>query len=89
MNHLRRPALRYYGGKWMLAPWIIQHLPDHKTYVEPFGGVASVLMRKAPSQVEIYNDLNSELVNFFKILRNPYTAKRLVELLQNLLGMWQ
>ncbi len=78
-----RPAFRYYGGKWMLAPWIISHLPKHEVYVEPFGGAASVLVRKPPSKVEIYNDLNEELVNFFKILRNEYTAKRLVNMLNN------
>lgn len=39
-----RPMLRYHGGKWMLAPWIVAHFPPHQTYVEPFGG-GSVLLR--------------------------------------------
>jgi len=65
-----RPAIRYYGGKWRIAPWIINHLPrTHECYVEPFAGGASVLLRKPRSPLEIYNDLNGAVVNFFRVLR--------------------
>jgi DNA adenine methylase len=65
----QRPALRYHGGKWQLAKWIIHHFPNHTCYCEPFGGGASVLLSKTPAYVEVYNDLNGEVVNFFRVLR--------------------
>ena len=66
----KRPALRYYGGKWRLAPWIISHFPEHQNYVEPCGGAASVLLQKPRSPLETYNDLDGNVVNFFRVLRD-------------------
>lgn len=70
MTELRRPAARYPGGKWRVAPWIIAHIPrGHAHYVEPYGGAASVLLRKARSFSETYNDLDRGAVTFFRVLR--------------------
>lgn len=64
-----RPALRYFGGKWSIADWIIGYLPAHECYVEPYGGSAAVLLRKPPATFEVYNDLDSAVVTFFRVLR--------------------
>ncbi|WP_315792310.1 DNA adenine methylase [Bradyrhizobium sp. SZCCHNRI1002] len=73
-----RPVMRYHGGKWRLAPWIIEHLPAaHRCYVEPFGGAGSVLLRKPRSFAETYNDLDGDIVNVFRVLRDPEAAERL------------
>ena len=64
-----RPALKYNGAKWLLADWIIQHFPAHETYLDLFGGSAAVLIQKPLAKYEIYNDLDGEVVNFFRVLR--------------------
>jgi DNA adenine methylase len=54
----------------MLAPWIIKHFPPHRYYTESFGGAASCLLRKERCYSEIYNDLDGELVNLFRVARD-------------------
>jgi DNA adenine methylase len=82
MTDIKRPILRYHGGKFLLAPWIISHFPRHRNYVECFGGAGSVLFRKPRSHSEVYNDKWDTVVNVFKVLRDPEMNRRLQELLE-------
>lgn len=74
-------VLRYHGGKARLAEWIISHFPTHRVYVEPYGGGASVLMRKPRSKAEVYNELDRQVANVFEVLRDPEQNERLCELI--------
>lgn len=62
-------AFPYPGGKTSYVEEIIHHFPDHRRYVEPFGGSAAVLLNKPESYIEVFNDQNSDIVHFFEVLR--------------------
>jgi DNA adenine methylase len=65
-----KAVMSYPGAKARLAPWIIDHLPEHNTFVEVFGGSAAVLVHKPESINEVYNDIDDDLVEFFEVLRD-------------------
>jgi len=81
-----KPPANYFGGKYgSIGDVVAQLLPPHKFYVEPFGGMAGVMFHKTPSLVEVYNDLDSRLVNLFRVLQEKKSSKDLIGLLKNTL----
>jgi DNA adenine methylase len=66
----KRIAFGWYGGKYSHLDWLLPLLPKAHHYCEPFGGSAAVLLNRPPSPVETYNDLDGEVVNFFRVLRD-------------------
>ena len=68
----KRLAFRWYGGKFSHLDWLLPLLPVEGVhhYCEPFGGSAAVLLNRPPAPIETYNDLDGEVVNFFRVLRD-------------------
>jgi len=67
-----RSPIKWVGGKSKLRKVIIPMIPEHKCYVEVFGGAAWVLFGKPPSQIEVLNDIDEDLINFFEVVKtNP------------------
>lgn len=60
----------YHGSKFSYLPWLLKLLPETKHFVDVFGGSASVILNRRPSQIETFNDINEKVVNFFKVLRD-------------------
>ena len=74
IGNLRRPkkiiAFGWYGGKFSHLDWLLPLLPSCKHYCEPFAGSGAVLLNRDPSPIETYNDLDGEVVIFFRVLRD-------------------
>lgn len=64
-----KAILKYPGAKWRIADWIIEHLPDHKVYCEPFFGSGAVFFKKQSSYIETINDVDGNIVNLFEVCR--------------------
>lgn len=71
--------LHYPGSKKRIAPWIIEHMPPHHSYLEPYLGGAAVLLAKEPSRIETVNDLDNDVVNFFRVIRDPESREQLID----------
>ena len=69
-----KTPISYYGGKQKLAKKICSLIPDHKLYGEPFIGGAAVFFEKVPSEMEVLNDTNKELMNFYKVVQNDFVS---------------
>lgn len=65
----KRIAFGWYGGKFSHLEWLLPLLPECHHYCEPFAGSAAILLNREPSDVETYNDIDGEVVNFFRVLR--------------------
>jgi DNA adenine methylase len=72
--------LHYPGSKWSMADWIISYFPEHQAYLEPFFGSGAIFFNKRPSKIETINDIDSEVVNLFKVIRgNPNELARVIQ----------
>ncbi len=76
-----RPVVPYYGGKACQATRIAALMPQARVYLEAYGGMASLMLAREPSRIEVYNDLDARLVNLFRVLRDPAGARMLREMI--------
>lgn len=67
---MTNPVLLYPGGKYKIRDWICSYIPPHRSYLEPFCGGASIFFAKSPCELEILNDINGDICNFFRVLRD-------------------
>jgi len=80
-----KPPLHWPGSKMKMMDWILSEFPEHKCFVDVFGGSGAVLLNKIPSNNDVYNDLNGNLATLFKVLCNKDDTQELVRRLDNTL----
>ncbi len=73
-----RTLLRYPGSKQRIAPWIIDQMPKHHSYLEPYFGGGAILFNKEPSRIETVNDLDDDVINFFRVIQDPGARDELI-----------
>lgn len=81
LKNLIRPPFYYIGAKTKLLEWIYSFFPEHTTFVDVFGGTGVVTFNKIPSKNDVYNDINSRIVNFYAVLRDEYMCAMLRDLI--------
>ena len=64
-----RPPTKYYGGKVRMMPYILPLVPEHRIYIEPFAGGATLFWAKEPSKIEVLSDINENVTNFYKVMK--------------------
>lgn len=69
-----RPPFAYYGGKQKLSKEILEIIPCHTLYCEPFVGGGAIFWAKNPSSIEVLNDTNRELMNFYRVVQNDFVS---------------
>ncbi len=67
-----KTPITYYGGKQRIAKWVLSHIPEHRIYCEPFFGGGAVFFAKKPSYLEVINDINDNLINFYLQIQNNF-----------------
>lgn len=78
-----KPVFKWMGGKTRAVNLLLQYIPRHDIYVEVFGGAASLLLAKRSAvKLDVYNDLDDGLVNFFRVLRDDDKRRRLINLIE-------
>jgi DNA adenine methylase len=72
-----KTPISYYGGKQTLMRHILPLVPAHQLYTESFAGGAALYFAKEPSKIEVINDINQNLINFYKVLKHDYNALKM------------
>lgn len=79
---MAKSPINWFGGKFYMANKIVELFPEHRCFVEVFGGAGHILFKKKPSDIEVFNDINSDLINFFRVLRDENKFRELHRRLQ-------
>ena len=82
MSKAIKSPINWYGGKYYMKKTILEFFPEHKVYIEGFGGAGHIILNKNPSEIEVYNDINEGLYLFFKLLRCDETRDKLISKIQ-------